>query len=113
MVPPDMLKLAMSTVSPSTMNLDRTIGRFGAQSVGPIVAHADFITEFRLDFDMVHTIHVCSGLAYEQTQHLTLGRKFDEWELNCLVGGEWLAEWASSACECNALLDAVDCCAER
>ena len=108
---PYVLKLAMSAVTPSTVNLNRAIGRFGAQSIGPIIAHADLVAELRLDFDMVHTIHICGGLANEQAQHLTLSCKFDQRELNCLVGGQWFAEGASSACISDTLLHAVDCCA--
>lgn len=63
---PYMLELAMSAVAPPAMNLDRTIGRFSTQSVGPVIAHADFVAELRLDFDMVHAVHVCGGLADEQ-----------------------------------------------
>ena len=47
-MPPYMLELAMSAVAPSTVDLDRAICRFGAQSVGPIIAHADLVTELVL-----------------------------------------------------------------
>jgi hypothetical protein len=66
MMPPYMLELAMSAVAPSTVDLDRAICRFGAQSVGPIIAHADLVTELRLNFNVVHTVHVYGSLADEK-----------------------------------------------
>jgi hypothetical protein len=112
-VPPDVLELAVPTVSPATVDLDRTVGCLSAQSIGPVVAHADFVAQFRLDLDMIHAIHVGGGLADEKTQHLALGCELDEWELDGLVGCEWLAKWPSLACVCDTLFDAVDSSTER
>ena len=112
MVPPNMLKRIMPTIPPTSKRLNRPIRGLCTESVRPVVAHADLITQFLLDFAVWHGIHVVGCFADQEAKHFALGRELDEGELDCLVGGEGFAEGAALAGVGYGLLDAVDCCSQ-
>lgn len=112
MVPPDVLKLTMSAVAPPSMDLYGAISSFSAETIGPIIAHGDFVAQLVFHFDVRHAVHVGCCLADEEAEHFALRGELDERELNRLVGGERSAEWPAFASVFNGLVDAVDSCTE-
>lgn len=112
MMPPDMLKRPMPTIPVPAMHLYRAIRSLAAQPVRPVVAHADFIPETRLDGDVRHGIHFYGGLADEEAQHFGLGSELDEGELDGLVVGEGGAEGAARVGVGDGLGDTEGCGAE-
>ena len=113
MVSPNVLELTMPAVTPSSMDLDCSVGSFGTQSVSPVIAHTYLVAELGLDVDMWHCVHFVCSFANQQPKHFALGCKFDQRKLNSLVGGQWLAERLSLACVLDALIDAVNRRAKR
>lgn len=50
-MPPDMLEGVMSGIAHATMDLDRTVGGLGTQTVRIVIAHADLMAQLLLDGD--------------------------------------------------------------
>src|SRR5262245_18463064 len=71
----------VARISQSTVHLHGPIGGYGAQSIGPIVAHRDLVR----DRELAENVHAPRGLVYQRAQHLALGLQLDQRTLDALI----------------------------
>jgi hypothetical protein len=102
----DVLERLVPRIADAAMDLHRAVRRFADQPVRPVIAHRDLVGEFALDLAVLHPVHLPRGLADQQAQHLALGGKLHQRELDGLVAGEILAERLAFARVADRFLDA-------
>ena len=101
----DMLERLVARIANPAMDLHRPVCRLAHQPVRPVIAHGNLVGDGFFNLGMLHIVHLPSGLVDQQAQHLALGGKLDQRELDRLIARQLLPEGFACARVSHALLD--------